>query len=136
MRFLAVPAIEASFLRLAARDEQLAAHRAELERTIAERTVSLRDSNADLTRSLTELQTSEAQNQRLALIAQRTDSAILITGADGAIEWVDPAFTQLTGYELDELVGRRPGDLLHGPETDPETSVCSTRYSPICSPMR
>ncbi len=121
VRFLAMPALEASFLRLAARDEQIAAHRAELERMVAERTGSLSDSNEQLSRSLTELQASELQNRRLALIAQRTDSAILITGIDGLIEWVNPAFTELTGYSLDELIGRRPGELLHGPETDPET---------------
>ncbi|MDX1399636.1 MAG: methyl-accepting chemotaxis protein, partial [Oceanospirillum sp.] len=37
------------------------------------------------------------------------------------IEYVNPGFTKLTGYTMDEVIGRKPGDFLQGEHTDPET---------------
>ena len=37
------------------------------------------------------------------------------------IEWVNPAFEELTGYALAEVVGRSPGAFLQCEESDPET---------------
>lgn len=44
---------------------------------------------------------------------------LVATGPDGLVEWVNPAFTAMCGYALDELRGRKPGHLLQGPDTDP-----------------
>ncbi len=38
--------------------------------------------------------------------------AIVITDAAGVIEWVNPAFTRLTGYTAEEAVGKNPRDLV------------------------
>lgn len=35
-------------------------------------------------------------------------NAILITDVEGAITWVNPAFTDLTGYTLEEVLGKNP----------------------------
>jgi PAS domain S-box-containing protein len=47
--------------------------------------------------------------------------ALVVTGPHGLIEWVNPAFTAMCGYELAELKGRKPGALLQGPATDAAT---------------
>jgi len=39
-------------------------------------------------------------------------NAIVITDRQGNIEWVNPAFTTLTGYTLDEALGKNPRDLV------------------------
>ena len=39
---------------------------------------------------------------------------IVITGLDGAIVWANPAFTRMTGYELEEAIGRNPRILRSG----------------------
>lgn len=57
----------------------------------------------------------------LSLVADETDNAVLITGADRKLIYVNSGFTRLTGYKPEEVVGRRPGSFLQGPETDPET---------------
>ncbi|MFC0267493.1 EAL domain-containing protein [Kushneria aurantia] len=53
------------------------------------------------------------QSLRLAeQVIESTLEGIMITDAGGRIEFVNPAFTHLTGYELDEAVGHTPGSLL------------------------
>lgn len=57
----------------------------------------------------------------LALIAERTDNAVVLANPEGKIVWVNAGFTRLTGFTLEEVVGRSPGSVLQGPETDPAT---------------
>ncbi len=46
--------------------------------------------------------------------------SVIVTDPAGCIRWVNPAFTQLTGFGPEEIRGRTPGSLLQGPGTDPE----------------
>lgn len=39
-------------------------------------------------------------------------NAIVITDISGCIEWANPAFEKLTGYNLNEAIGKNPRDLL------------------------
>jgi PAS domain S-box-containing protein len=64
---------------------------------------------------------AEYQVRRLALIAQETDNIVIIGDASGMIEWVNRGFSDLLGYSGEEAVGRLPGELLDGPETDRDT---------------
>jgi PAS domain S-box-containing protein len=57
---------------------------------------------------------------RLSRVASQTTNAVIVTDTEGKIEWVNDGFIRLTGYEHNEVKGRRPGDFLQGPETDPE----------------
>ena len=59
--------------------------------------------------------------RRLSLVANETDNSVVITDKDGKVEYVNPGFTKLTGYTMDEAMGRTPGSLLQGPETDQNT---------------
>ncbi|MFQ5577267.1 MAG: GAF domain-containing protein, partial [Anaerolineae bacterium] len=57
-----------------------------------------------------EARTAEIRSQKEqtdAILAAAAD-AILITAADGAIEYVNPAFTTLTGYLPQEVAGQNP----------------------------
>ena len=47
--------------------------------------------------------------------------AIVVTDADGLIEWTNHAFHLLCGYSKKEVLGSRPGDFLQGENTNPET---------------
>jgi PAS domain S-box-containing protein len=62
-----------------------------------------------------------AELQRLALVAQRTSNAVVITDAQRRITWVNEGFERITGYTLDEVLGQVPGRFLQCPETDPQT---------------
>ena len=50
---------------------------------------------------------------------QLQPDGIVVTGPDCCIEWVNPAFTAMCGYRLEEIKGRKPGHFLQGPATDP-----------------
>ncbi len=63
------------------------------------------------------LRRAEAESRRLALVASRTASVVLITDADWRIEWVNESFERVFGYRAEEVRGRRPGDVLGGPRT-------------------
>lgn len=71
-------------------------------------------------RDVTEELALSRHHDRLVSIVGSTDSA---SAADpsGRLVWVNEGFTRMMGFDLDEVVGRRPGELLQGPGTDPET---------------
>lgn len=66
-----------------------------------------------------ELSRRREESKRLALVAENTTNAVIITSAAGVIEWVNAGFTRLTGFTLKEVQGRRPGTFLQGEKTDP-----------------
>lgn len=74
-----------------------------------------------------QLQVSLDENAFLAKVVQETDNAIIIFTPDLTIQWVNHAFTLLSGYQLDEAKGRRPDDLLGGPLTDKKTAAALTK---------
>ena len=63
---------------------------------------------------------SEATLRKLSLAIEQSSQSIVITKLDGAIEYVNEAFMQITGYSHDELIGKNPRVLQSG-QTPPET---------------
>ena len=53
---------------------------------------------------------SQVQLQSAALNAAA--NAIVITDRNGAIQWVNPAFSRLSGYSASDAIGKNPRDLL------------------------
>lgn len=60
------------------------------------------------------------ENELLSLVAKYTDQSVVITDAQGRMLWANEGFTRLTGYAQEEALGRPPGKLLQGPDSDPE----------------
>jgi len=67
------------------------------------------------------LEQQAAENARLAYITARTDNSVVLTDALKRTVWVNDGFTRLTGYSLEEMLGKSPGLLLQGPDTDSGT---------------
>lgn len=59
--------------------------------------------------------------ERLAMVAKHTTDSVVITDAEGKTLWANQAFTRLTGYSLEEVLNRKPGQLLQGKETSPQS---------------
>ncbi|MDW8205105.1 MAG: PAS domain S-box protein [Cytophagales bacterium] len=64
---------------------------------------------------------AEIAFQRLSLVADNTDNAVIITDARGITEYVNRGFESMTGYKAEEIIGKKPGHVLQGPDTDPAT---------------
>jgi PAS domain S-box-containing protein len=59
--------------------------------------------------------------ERLAMVAKHTTDSVVITDAEGKTLWTNQAFTKLTGYALEEVLDQKPGRLLQGEETSPQS---------------
>lgn len=81
--------------------------RSALEARVAERTRDLALINAELQERLIE-------TRRLWTAIEQAAEAVLITDARGLIQYVNPAFTDITGYPAEEAVGRTPRILKSG----------------------
>ena len=58
---------------------------------------------------------------KLSSVTERTSNAVIITDRDGRIEWVNRGFSVLTEWEPAEVIGRSPGAVLQGRNTDTRT---------------
>ena len=59
-------------------------------------------------RDITGRKRAEEERQRLITAFEQTAEAILITDTQGIIQYVNPAFEQITGFTREEAVGQNP----------------------------
>ncbi|PJA33405.1 MAG: hypothetical protein CO187_01415 [Zetaproteobacteria bacterium CG_4_9_14_3_um_filter_53_7] len=57
---------------------------------------------------ISERKQAEETARKLAQAVEQAGEAILITNTGGIIEYVNPAFTRLTGYSAEEMLGENP----------------------------
>ncbi|MBN2434176.1 MAG: PAS domain S-box protein [Spirochaetes bacterium] len=63
---------------------------------------------------ITERKKRVLQLTRLNRVVEQSPSAVVVTGVTGEIEYVNPKCCQITGYNVDELVGQNPRILKSG----------------------
>jgi PAS domain S-box-containing protein len=51
-----------------------------------------------------------------------TPDGMVMSSPDGLVQWINPAFSAMCGYTLDELRGKKLGPILQGTDTDRETA--------------
>ncbi|HHJ06231.1 MAG TPA: PAS domain S-box protein, partial [Anaerolineae bacterium] len=56
----------------------------------------------------------EIEQRKLTRAVEQSSSAIVVTDKDGIIEYVNPAFSQTTGYTAAEVIGKNPRVLKSG----------------------
>lgn len=95
-------------------EAELALHRAHLEELVGQRTAELESANARLKTEIAERRRAEDQLRLQFSVLQSADNGLAITGRDGVIQWVNAAFTRLTGYTATEAVGQNPRVLKSG----------------------
>lgn len=59
----------------------------------------------------------EEERDLHASVMKAASNAIVISDLDGAISWVNPAFSALTGYSLNEAIGKNPRIFKSGKQT-------------------
>jgi PAS domain S-box-containing protein len=76
--------------------------------------------NDELAAQYEVMQKSERENRIMGQVMNKINNMVLIIREDRTISWVNQAFTDFTGYSLDEAIGQNPGGLLFGRSSDPE----------------
>lgn len=67
------------------------------------------------------LEKDQEELQVLSSIAKTNLNAVIICDKEGKIEWVNESFEKVTGYNNQEVIGKKPGSFLQGEESDKET---------------
>jgi len=80
-------------------------------------TVAMVGSLTDITKK----KENKQKLERLSRVARETQNIVIITDPRERITWVNKAFEQITGYNLEEAKGKNPGELLQGSKTDSKT---------------
>jgi two-component system, cell cycle sensor histidine kinase and response regulator CckA len=63
---------------------------------------------------VTELESANANSTLLQTALESAANGVVITDVKGRIEWVNPSFTQITGYSAEEAIGNTPRLLKSG----------------------
>jgi len=77
----------------------------------------------DITKSkiITEQFDKIKEHDFISKIISKTKDSVLITDKKGTIIWCNKAFEKLSEYSLEEVIGKKPGKLLQGPESNQNT---------------
>ncbi len=86
-------------------------------------------------RDVTEQKENEEQLLILSSIAADNTHGVVIADKEGKIEWVNRSFEKMTGYTINEIKGKKPGQLLQGKETSIETSTYLRNQVYIAEPF-
>lgn len=67
---------------------------------------------------LSELRAAEAERERLLSAIEQSGEVIVVTDADGNIQYANPAFERVTGYAPQEAIGKNPRFLKSGEQDE------------------
>lgn len=67
---------------------------------------------------------------------QTAPECLVVSGADGRVQWVSHAFSAMCGYDLAELQGKKIGPILQGEKTDRGTAERMRSAVHECRPCR
>ena len=95
----------------------------ELERRVAVRTYELQTANKELLREIAERKRVESELRKITRAVEQSPSSVVITDTRGNIEYVNPRFVQVTGYDPEEVLGRNPRILKSGHNRPEEYKV-------------
>jgi PAS domain S-box-containing protein len=82
-----------------------------LEERVLTRTGELSTSNTKLRQEVAERKQVEELLRKHFHVIQQSPVAIIITDLNGVIEFVNPKFTEYSGYSYDEVIGQKPSIL-------------------------
>ncbi|WP_097461657.1 EAL domain-containing protein [Mangrovitalea sediminis] len=80
--------------------------------------IAIIESAANLVGLAIERRRAEEELHLASSIYRSSAEAMLVTDADNQIVAINPAFTKVTGYTLEEVIGRKPSILRSGRHTD------------------
>ncbi|WPL14512.1 Aerobic respiration control sensor protein ArcB [Thiorhodovibrio litoralis] len=70
--------------------------------------------NRKLAAEIAERKAAERELRKLSRVVEQSPAAVLITDTEGRIEYINPAFSAVTGYSAEEVLGQNPSLLNSG----------------------
>jgi len=95
-------------------ESELQALHDKLEERVKLRTKELKSVNESLMQEIEIRVKVEEELRKLSQAVEQSPASVIITDTEGTIEYVNPKFTQLTGYSFEEAVGQNPRILKSG----------------------
>ena len=78
------------------------------------------ESNRLISEQLLRIKKSEQELSKLSLIVTKTASGVLVADPFGRVEWCNDSFSKMTGYQLVEIIGKKPKEFLQYPGIEQE----------------
>lgn len=95
-------------------------------RWVVSRAYAIRDDNGELIRvagiveDITERKRTDQELRKLSRAIESSSSAVFITSKAGDVQYINPRFTELTGFTREEAIGKLPEFLQPGDESGPD----------------
>jgi len=107
-------------VRLGRAQKALAAERAHLEQRVEERTAELAATARSLALEVEQRRANEEFLRLASQVFEATLDAIVVTDAHAVIVATNPAFSKISGYDSEDVIGQ-PASMLHAGEPDAAT---------------
>jgi PAS domain S-box-containing protein len=124
------PALRASFEKELAEDQDIQKHVDALQAIVAEMSVALSASKQPSASLKARVMKrigrggaavgQDAEEESCFGKIAKDKEGIVVTDKNGMVEWINDTLTEMCGYSLDEVRGRKLGPLLQGLHTDPQ----------------
>lgn len=69
-------------------------------------------------RDITDKKRLDLELTHLSFVASKVNNGVVISDDDNRVSWANAAFTEITGFTLEDIQGKPLGDLIRGPETE------------------
>lgn len=80
----------------------------------------IREENEKLQEEILHRRRAESELSLVSMVAQKTDNSVIITDDKKRCIWVNKSFTRYTGFSLEDMYGKSPGEVLQCEKTDPK----------------
>ncbi|MDA5557603.1 PAS domain-containing hybrid sensor histidine kinase/response regulator [Shimia sp. MMG029] len=101
----------------------------------AQKTEDLRKNEQALSAANTKLHGQQDQLRKLSMVARSSNDTVILMSADRTVEWVNEAFTDLSGVSFQEAVGRNIYDLIRITDSNAddfdEVAAAAKRGAPL-----
>lgn len=101
---------------------------------ISEKNEELYQQKEEITAILEELTKLNHELEKLSIVASKTDNGVAIMDGEGNLEWINPGFEKLIGYNLQELTEMNRGNIRHisgNPDFEKILNSCLNEWKTI-----
>ncbi len=98
-------------------EKQLRQYKHNMEKLVDEKTLQMLATSTVLGNKGLLKQHVDDHIRKLHRVIEQTPALVVITDTKGVIEYANPAFTKLTGYAVDEVIGKNPKVLKSGTQS-------------------